>query len=329
MPPNTQAGTEAVNDDAAKAAARAQLEEKESEAGLADGFAAVRESAGVEGIAGVDAVGKGEGAAPVKVEEQAQELNAEGKTVEAPAKVETPADPLDTLRTDIAAIAKQLTGLPVLDQRLKSFEGRLGKMQNEQLAAASAAAKAAGGDAPTAKQIGAASISSEKFNALKKEFPEWGEAIEEFVTASRGAQGAPVDTEALRKQIKEELSAEFAPAIQAARDEGRALANIDRAHEGWEQLVVTPEFGSWLDAQPSDVKALSESSKAADAIKMLDLYADHAKAAATAAASKQRSQASLAAAAPVNGKAVGGPQIKSDEEGLADGFYAVRKASSA
>jgi hypothetical protein len=47
---------------------------------------------------------------------------------------------------------------------------------------------------------------------------------------------------------------------------------VSRIHPNWLQLVKTPDFVAWHDRQPPEIKKLSNSPKAVDAIRMLDLF---------------------------------------------------------
>lgn len=50
---------------------------------------------------------------------------------------------------------------------------------------------------------------------------------------------------------------------------------VERTHPGWRALVGTKEFAAWTAKQPQSVKRLADSSRADDAILMIDLYKQH------------------------------------------------------
>lgn len=54
--------------------------------------------------------------------------------------------------------------------------------------------------------------------------------------------------------------------------EHQQLASIDAKYPGWEDTVRTKEFADWLAKQPAERRALADSNKAEDAIKLLDAY---------------------------------------------------------
>jgi hypothetical protein len=183
-------------------------------------------------------------------------------------------------------IAQRLRGLDGLEQRLRKSEGTLGNLnstlktvqdENAKLKTAleqRATTAASGGAAPTAAAVAAAAGKSEKWEALKAEFPEWAEAVEERLGTQAGQQQAPVDLDALRKQIGDELAGslttklteEISASIQAATEE--RLVNV--AHRGWKDTVKTPAFTQWMQAQTPEVQALGSSPVAEDAIALLD-----------------------------------------------------------
>lgn len=185
----------------------------------------------------------------------------------------TAADPYEGLHP---AIRKQLDDQAAMMDRLRKTEGHIGGLTSElkrtkdELAAAKAAALQVR-EAPTAAAVAAAQKSTEKWDALKTDFPEWAEALEERL----GGNAQP-DLDGLRSQIQDELTANLAPKIRnelkaelAAETEGR-LVGI--AHRGWRSTVNTPEFAAWLNVASPEVKALADSSVAEDAIDLLDRF---------------------------------------------------------
>jgi hypothetical protein len=81
--------------------------------------------------------------------------------------------------------------------------------------------------------------------------------------------------------------AQMQKAIEEARIEGR--------YENWRDTVNTTEFAQWFVAQPPEVRALSESPMARDAIRMLDMF--HQARAKPASDIRQERSQRLAAAA--------------------------------
>lgn len=213
---------------------------------------------------------------------------------------EQPTTQVDPVLEEIRATLSKLDG------RVRNTEGHIGglnsafsRFQQEQQAAAQAAAtqRHSGNDAPSSAQMAAASKDLTKWNQLKADFPEWGDALEERL----GALAVPrVDENALRAQWQQEMQQREA-ALQAQLGELR----IEVAHRGWKQTVKTPEFHEWRRSQGPEVEALAHSSRPEDAIRMLDLYQEAAKARLpqTAQQIEADRRARLAAAAAPSGVA--------------------------
>lgn len=204
-------------------------------------------------------------------------------------------DPYAGLHPTIRA---KLEAQDLLAERLRKAEGHIGGLSSEnkrintELAAAKAAA-AAVKQAPSQTQVAKAQISTEKWDQLKTDFPEWADALEE-----RLGSNAQPDIEGMRNQIREELTPQLTQDISAklkaeiaTETEGR-LVNI--AHRGWKDTVKTPDFQTWYGQQPQHVQALGASPTAEDAITLLDHYraqtANKPNAATIKASRQQRMQ---------------------------------------
>ncbi len=149
----------------------------------------------------------------------------------------------------------------LLEQEMKRATGRIAALQSEQAAAAKRAAEQVS-VAPTQKEQAAALKSPAKWDALKKEFPEWGEAIDEVLAANMAAApAAPAD-------LDQQVEARVTAAIQQ-----REIARVERRHPGWLETVKTEEFKAWREKQTAEVQALGASDLSDDAIEMLDLFA--------------------------------------------------------
>lgn len=196
------------------------------------------------------------------------------------------------------AIKAKLESQDLLAERLRKAEGHIGGLSSEnkrintELAAAKAAA-AAVTQAPSQTQVAKAQLSTEKWDQLKTDFPEWADALEE-----RLGNTAQPDLDGLRNQIRDELTPQLTTDIStrlkaeiAAETEGR-LVNI--AHRGWKDTVKTPDFQTWYGQQPQHVQALGASPTAEDAITLLDHYraqtANKPNAATIKASRQQRMQ---------------------------------------
>lgn len=233
-----------------------------------------------------------------KSDESAPEAKAEEpKPDDKPAAPPTPADPYEGLSPAVRAklerldaLEAQVAQLPDLVNHVKRTEGRVAGVQRE-LEAAKAAAKTVT-TGPTQAQIDAAKVSTEKWNTLKADFPEWANATEEFVAAKLASlppQGEQFDPARVDQLIEERLKAvraETAAAVEVAKVEGK--------YADWQNIVQTAEFKTWFNAQANETKALASSPRGRDAIRMLDLY--HEALATPADAVQKEREKKLAAA---------------------------------
>src|ERR1700756_1462346 len=103
-----------------------------------------------------------------------------------------PADPYDSLPV---AAQEKLRRFDLLEQhngqlaaQLKEFAGRVSALQSE---FAKSRTVSPAGVAPNQTQIAAAAKDPEKWESLKKDFPEWSEGIEAFVDARFARHQAP------------------------------------------------------------------------------------------------------------------------------------------
>lgn len=177
-------------------------------------------------------------------------------------------EPADSLESNITetddpwhgvpqVVRDRLQAVDAIDHRLKSSEGRVAALQRE-LEVSKQAAKDAN-NSPTQQQINAASANSEKWVALKEDFPEWVEAIEERLSGVVGTEKESYNDAELRAQ-NANLSSEL------------SSLRVELKHPGWEDTVNTAEFVQWMQTQPPEVLALAASSNPTDAIKLLDQY---------------------------------------------------------
>ena len=109
-------------------------------------------------------------------------------------------------------------------------------------------------------------LSDEDFKELREEYPELADhtvaGLRKIFGRFKGT-GSAFDAEAFDKKVEERVSA----AVSEARRE-----TLEVMFPDWEQEVRTESFGSWLNGQPEDVKALAASNKVTDAARMLRLY---------------------------------------------------------
>lgn len=208
---------------------------------------------------------------------------------------EPAADPLASLPEEFKAKLAKIDQLEQANAQLlhhvKTAEGRVAAMQREFQQARQAATQVSPQEAPSQGQMAAAAKNPEKWEQLKQDFPEWAGAMEEYVAAKLGSTQAsglsPQQVQELVSQQVAQTKAEMGILLEESRIEGK--------HENWKQTVNTPEFANWFLAQSADTRALADSPRARDAIRMLDLY-EQAKAKPAADIRQERSQRLAAAA---------------------------------
>lgn len=204
-------------------------------------------------------------------------------TTEAAAPEPKPEEPSSLSAEERNQLNQLLKEFPSLVNELKATKGRVGALQSE-LAKRQAQPAA---DAPSSTQVAAAAKDPEKWASLKKDFPEWGEGIEAFVDARVGA--LPKNSGLAKEDVEQQVAAATAGLQQSFE---KALIGLK--HQDWETTVNTDDFGNWLSAQKPEVQALAQSTKGADAIRMLDLFEEHRK--TPVADVRQSRKATLAAA---------------------------------
>jgi hypothetical protein len=186
-------------------------------------------------------------------------------------------DPLASLPEAVRAKLAQIDDLALANAQLlhhvKTAEGRVAAMQREFDQARKAQTQV--DEAPSSNQIASAVKNPEKWEELKQDFPEWAGAMEEYVTAKLGGinqQPVGITPDQVVNYTQSQLTAlrsEMAQAVEEARIEGK--------YEDWKDTVNTTEFTQWFSVQKPEIRALAESSKAKDAIHMLDLFSDAKK----------------------------------------------------
>lgn len=188
---------------------------------------------------------------------------------------ETPneVDPYANLHPDIRAKLERFdqlaASLSTLPTQLKEATGRVAKLQSEW----DKSRQQAAADAPNRTQIAAAAKDPEKWGALKKDFPEWGDAISEFVESRLGG----VAPKGVSSEELEQLVAQRTESVttELTRKFNEDLVTV--AHRNWKADIKTEDFAAWSRVQAPEIQALAGSKDPFDAIRMLDLYAEHKK----------------------------------------------------
>jgi uncharacterized protein YhaN len=215
---------------------------------------------------------------------------------EAVADVE-PEDPLASLPEAVRAKLAQIDQLAEANAQLlhhvKTAEGRVAAMQREFQQARVAQQQVAPQEAPSQGQIVSAAKNPEKWEQLKQDFPEWAGAMEEYVASQLGSVRpqndmlTPEQVTGYVQQQVEQTKSEMRQALEEARIEGK--------YENWRELVNTLEFTQWYAVQPTEIRALADSTAARDAIRMLDMFHETKK--RSASDIKQERSQRLSAAA--------------------------------
>jgi hypothetical protein len=98
-------------------------------------------------------------------------------------------------------------------------------------------------------------------NALQRSHPELAGVLTRYLASA---------TQGLRAEL---ANRQAASGISRQEFERALQENVIEArHPGWRNDVQRPEFVGWMQQQPGEIQALGSSEKAADAIRLLDLY---------------------------------------------------------
>ena len=273
-----------------------ELTEEQAEAAFAAGYTKVRGEPAAKD--------KPDAETPAATEKSAAELEAEAKAKADAEEAATEAKAVDeaaynALPKALREKVQKLEALPGTIDKLAGHIGGFKRQLDTMLATAKAAATSKGSDTPTDKQVQVAFADPEAWKKLKEDFPDWAGPVEAEFTALRTelAKQTKPDLDGIKKEIVGAVQ----PMLQSVKAEARALALIDSKHPGWEETVNTAEFKSWVNTQAPEVKALVDSTKAPDAVEMLDLYAGHRTALATAEAERLKKERRLAGAVTPKG----------------------------
>jgi hypothetical protein len=194
-------------------------------------------------------------------------------------------------------------------QRLRNAEGHIGGLNSQlkQQLQSAHQVTAQGGDAPTAKQLVEAQKSTKAMEALRRDYPEFAEAM-----------GAVLEEQMqeVAKRIPQPTQAQ--PSITAADlSQLRAEVEVEVRHPGWKDTVSQPVFRGWLGRQPREVQMLAASESPQDATRLLDLYFDGTK-----TSSAQRTQRLSSAAAIPSGRSGVSARAKPIEEMSGQEYWA-------
>jgi len=188
------------------------------------------------------------------------------------------------LRESFDKLSSQLNSLTMFETRLKQAEKRVGSIQNELFAARQKIKKVA--EAPSAEQIAEAAKTEEEWKGLKTDFPEWASAIESKLESKLSETRAELskkipNTELLEKKLNDDMVeittklSEMSTAIEKN--------SVGSKYPEWESTVDSKPYQEWIASQPDNLKALTNSPLAKDAITVLDKFYESQKATKTLA----------------------------------------------
>ena len=226
------------------------------------------------------------------------------------APADQPPDPADaksseaTPVTSEQALMDKISGLEAMlgqvTQRLRNAEGHIGglgsQLKQQQQVAAQVAAK--GGEAPSASEIREAQSSAKAMESLKRDYPEFAQAMEAAINEQMQVLKAAMPQAPQQAGVSQQEIVRL-----------RAEMAVEIRHPGWQDRVQTPEFVGWLQRQPREVQMLAASDSPQDAVRLLDLHSDASK-----AVSSQRTQRLSAAAAIPTGRSGAQTRTKAVED---------------
>lgn len=147
------------------------------------------------------------------------------------------------------ALLKQI---PEVLQLVKSTVGRVGSLQSElaKLGKQAAATQGAGEQKPSGQQIDRAAASPAAWEALKKDFPDWAEGVEQFVATRIPSTSQTPDVSAIVTKVAGEFE-------EKRREDGLEVVTLFDPQ--WRLKTASKEFAAWIHEQPEAyrVKALS------------------------------------------------------------------------
>lgn len=244
--------------------------------------------------------GRAQPAADDQVDPPADQTPASAAADPAPAEQADAITGSDAAAPDgTQALMDKIAGLEAMlgqvTNRLRNAEGHIGGLgsqlkQQQQLAAQ---VTARGGDAPSAGEIRAAQSSAKAMESLKRDYPEFAEAMEAALNEQLQALKATMP------QMPQQVGVSPEEIVRL-----RSEMAVEVRHPGWQDRVQTPEFVGWLQRQPPEVQMLAASESPRDAVRLLDLHEEAVK-----SATSQRTQRLSAAAAIPTGRS--GSQMRS------------------
>lgn len=143
-----------------------------------------------------------------------------------------------------------LRQIPDVVQLVKATVGRVGSIQSQLAHMGKVAATQQGaGEKPSQQQITNASASPEKWEGLKKDFPDWAEGVEALLSARIPSAPPAVDPQALARHVEGQI----AQRLQSQREED-AMEVVSSFDADWKAKAGSEEFAKWIGAQPAEYR---------------------------------------------------------------------------
>jgi hypothetical protein len=263
---------------------------------------------------------------------------AQAQEAAAPAPAAAPEQPAAPPPKTLADIEHEFNQkMAAMERRVRNAEGHAGSAREDAKKARTeleAQRQRLANAEPTPDQIKDAGKSGAKWDALKTDFPEWGEAIEERF----GTGGAKGDQEAIRR-LEQTAAADRATAdaerkqlaqeLQAARRD-----TVESHHPRWEDTCRTPEFSAWLEKAGAEARELAQSPLASDAVKLLNRFkygadtapGQHLPNGRTAADLSREREERLSTAVTPRRSTAGSPSAKSEQDMTAEEYWQYLRA---
>lgn len=258
-------------------------------------------------------------------EEEKEEKTEEKQEVkEDPKKEEAEQEIKEAVKEEVKAEEKFD---PQVLSRLRKVEGTLGELTSRVRTMQRAGNKAAeeqGAKSPSKEQVEQAMESSQKWEELKEEFPEWVEAAEEKWALQEKRLEKRLEnlipSDYMSKEEVSKLLDEQKEALKQELRKERELEKVDNKYPEWQTTTDSPEFLAWLRVQDQETLLLYESDYASDVIKLLDQYEGWKKQTSQKEVSQKQTQRLEKAIPPTTRSATPPSTVKTAEEAFAEGF---------
>lgn len=168
----------------------------------------------------------------------------------------------------------ELTKLQEENKQLKhqfnSTNGRVSafQRQNEQLKQQLAQASQRTAQQPAGDNPENSGMSDEKWESLKKDYPDIAEAMELQLNGMRTKYESQIN------EIKQKVQPleQYQQKTQHDNHINSQMQSLNSAHPDWQDVVKTPDYSQWLRTQPASVQELMNSTDAQDNIFLLNTF---------------------------------------------------------